>query len=613
MAPFSSGGLRRAPPEPACWQRRRVPRTRPQTDVLPPGPGVPPPSRRPRAGGAPPCGGARRRDTALGLAAGRETEREALSAARGAAAGRGRGAGSRVRGRETVGSSNMEEDVSLKFRQQLLFIDENLVAEDVAALKFLCTDLLPFKKLESVKSAVDIFQLLMAEEYLNKEDTFLLAELLYRIKCHSLLKKLGYTKEKVQECLREKGRVSPYRQMLYELSENITNEMLKHIIFLLQNCLPKRRIIYSALDLLILLEKQGLLTEDNVQMLEEVCMNVSPDLLETVNCYKRTKVPLPQQNTLPVKESSLFHTGDIRVFTSPQETSIKSVSSNINDNKATNLTQGFSEMNLELPEEFSNKMKSYKMDGPHRGFCLIINNVNFDRSLQERKGSCKDAGELEQVFTWLGLDVRTYTDLTSWEIKDLMQTWQRLQDHKDRDCFICCILSHGESGAIYGKDEELVSIRMIMSHFTAKQCPQLAEKPKLFFIQACQGKEIQCPVYVEADARIPDLSSMQQSVSPSESIPEEADFLLGMATIDGYVSFRHIQQGAWYIQALCSKLQLLVPRGEDILSILTEVNEDVGRRVDRLGTKKQMPQPAYTLRRKLIFPIPRNPPPSQQH
>jgi len=45
----------------------------------------------------------------------------------------------------------------------------------------------------------------------------------------------------------------------------------------------------SALELLILLEKQGLLTENNVQMLEEVCINVSPDLLETVNCYKRAK------------------------------------------------------------------------------------------------------------------------------------------------------------------------------------------------------------------------------------------------------------------------------------------------------------------------------------
>ncbi|KAM6421516.1 caspase-10 [Rhynochetos jubatus] len=514
----------------------------------------------------------------------------------------------------------MEDDVSLKFRQQLLFIDENLVAEDVAALKFLCTDLLPFRKLENVKSAVDVFELLMAKEYLNEGDTFLLAELLYRIKCHSLLKKLGYTKEKVQEYLPEKGRVSPYRQMLYDLSENITNEMLKDIIFLLRDYLPKRRTTLSALDLMILLENQGLLTENNVQMLEEVCMNVSPDLLETVNCYKRPKVSLPQQeNTMPAKKPSLPHSGDISVFASSQEISIKSVGSNINENKAANLMQAFSEMNLEVPGEFSNvkneskKMTCYKMDGLHRGICLVINNVNFDAPLLERKGSCKDAGELERVFTWLGLDVKVYRDLTSEEIKDVMRTWQHFQDHKDRDCFICCILSHGESGAIYGKDAQLVSIRMIMSYFTAKQCPQLAEKPKLFFIQACQGKEIQCPVYVEADARIPDLSSMRQNVSPSESIPEEADFLLGMATIDGYVSFRHTQDGAWYIQALCSKLQLLVPRGEDILSILTEVNEDVGRRVDRWGTKKQMPQPAYTLRRKFIFPVPRDPPPSQQH
>ncbi|KAM4775950.1 caspase-10 isoform 1-T3 [Cyanocitta cristata] len=470
----------------------------------------------------------------------------------------------------------MEDDVSLKFHQQLLLISENLVTEDVAALKFLCTDLLHHRKLEGVKSALDIFKLLMAQEYLNAEDTFLLAELLYRIKCHSLLEKLGYTKEKVQERLHEKGRVSPYRQMLYELSENITNEMLKEIIFLLQGHLPKRWITLSALDLLILLEKQGLLTKYNVQILEDVCVTVSPDLLETIKCYKKAK-----------------------------------------DNKAANFTQAFPELNLELRGEFSNveneskNMTSYKMDGPHRGFCLIINNVNFNSS--QRKGSCKDAEQLERVFTWLGLDVRTYTDLTSGDIRSLMQTWQHSQDHKDRNCFVCCILSHGESGAIYGTDEKLVLIRTLMSHFTASQCPHLAAKPKLFFIQACQGNKIQRPVYVDTDAQTPDLSSMQESFPLFESIPEEADFLLSMATVDGYVSFRHIEEGTWYIQALCSKLQLLVPRGEDILSILTQVNEDVARRVSPSGTKKQMPQPAYTFRRKFIFPIPTAPPPSEQH
>ncbi|XP_023786588.1 caspase-10 [Cyanistes caeruleus] len=468
----------------------------------------------------------------------------------------------------------MENDVSFKFHQQLFFISENLVTEDVAALKFLCTDLLHLRQLEGVKSAADIFKLLMAQDYLNAEDTFLLAELLYRIKCHFLLEKLGYTKEKVQEHLREKGRVSPYRQMLYELSENITNEMLDEITFLLH--LPKRWMILSALDLLTLLEKQGLLTKDNVQILENVCMKVSPDLLKTIDCYKKAK-----------------------------------------DDKAANFTQGFSELNLELHGEFnsvengSKTMASYKMDGPHRGFCLIINNVNFISS--QRKGSCKDAEQLERVFTWLGLDVRTYTDLTSGDIKNLMETWQHVQDHEDRNCFICCILSHGKSGAIYGTDEKLVSIRMLTSHFTAKQCPQLAAKPKLFFIQACQGDNIQRPVYVDTDGPTPDSSSVQERVSLYESIPEDADFLLGMATVDGCAAFRHIEEGAWYIQALCSKLQLLVPRGEDILTILTQVNEDVAKRDSPSGMKKQMPQPAYTLRRKFIFPIPMAPPPSEQY
>ncbi|NWI39947.1 CASPA protein, partial [Picathartes gymnocephalus] len=523
-------------------------------------------------------------------------------------------------GRETLGSSNMEKDVSLKFHQQVFLISENLVTEDVAALKFLCTDLLHLSKLEGVKSAADIFKLLMAQEYLNAEDTFLLAELLYRIKCYSLLEKLGYTKEKVQECLHEKGRVSPYRQMLYELSENITNEMLKEIIFLLQNCLPKRWINLSALDLLILLEKQGLLTKDNVQILEDVFTNVSPYLLQTIKCYKKAKVLCCNIYSSPdvwTAAKLLKELGGLPSFWPTKMHKRRCVLLSC-EHEGT-AVDGFFCFNPRLNTgyfsalkpfffSFLQTMTSYKMNGPHRGFCLIINNVNF--SSCQRKGSCKDAEQLERVFTWLGLDVRTYTDLTSGDIRSLMQTWQHVQDHKDRNCFICCILSHGESGAIYGIDEKRVPIRALTSHFTAKHCPQLAAKPKLFFIQACQGNNVQRPVCVDTDGQTPALSSMQESVSLFESIPEEADFLLGMATVDGYVSFRHILEGTWYIQALCSKLQLLVPRGEDILSILTQVNEDVARRVSSSGTKKQMPQPAYTLRRKLIFPIPMAPPPS---
>ncbi|NXH09019.1 CASPA protein, partial [Loxia leucoptera] len=507
-------------------------------------------------------------------------------------------------------SSNMENDISLKFRQQLFLISENLVSEDVAALKFLCTDLLNLSKLEGVKSAVDIFKLLMAQEYLNAEDTFLLAELLYRIKCHSLLEKIGYTKEKVQERLSEKGRISPYRQMLYELSENITSEMLKKIIFLLQNHLPKQWTILSALDLLTSLEKQGLLTKDNVKILEDVCMTVSPDLLETIDCYKKgkgEKIKIKNKNNQKMFRIYLLN----MIMLSCMEELFLSLKQYFKYKKWSIVAKLLFAASTNIGLVFINiyaTIKSYKMDGPHRGFCLIINNVNFNSS--QRKGSCKDAEQLERVFTWLGLEVRTYTDLTSGEMINLMETWQHMQDHQDRNCFICCILSHGKSGAIYGTDYRLVSIRVLTSHFTAKHCPQLAAKPKLFFIQACQGDKVQRPVYVDTDGPTPDLSSVQERISLYESIPEEADFLLGMATVDGYVSFRHIEEGTWYIQALCSKLQLLVPRGEDILSILTQVNEDVARRDSPSGTKKQMPQPAYTLRRKFIFPIPMAPPPS---
>ncbi|NXF83928.1 CASPA protein, partial [Sclerurus mexicanus] len=519
--------------------------------------------------------------------------------------------------------ATMENDVSLKFRPQLLSISENLVAEDVAALKFFCTDLLARKKLEGVKSAIDVFDLLMNEAYLSVEDTFLLAELLYRIKCPFLLEKLGYTQEKVQECLPEKGRVSPYRQMLYELSENITNEMVKNIIFLLQKDLPKRSANLicenvdkgayggkSALDLLILLEKQDLLTENKVQILEEVCMKVSPNLLKIINCYKKGK------ESILVPWMSLFcNIGTNRNLAFVTKIYLIKITGSTFRTDPLNMLSHMEELFLSMKQYFNTKtfflsflqkQKIYKMDGPHRGFCLVINNVKFGSS--ERRGSFKDAEELERVFTWLGLDVRIYPNLTSGQIIELMQTWQRSQDHKDRDCFICCILSHGESGAIYGTDEKPVSIRTITSHFTATKCPQLTGKPKLFFIQACQGTKIQRPVNVEADARVHDSSSTQQSVSLSESIPEDADFLLGLATVDGCVAFRHIQEGAWYIQALCSNLQLLVPRGEDILSILAEVNDDVASRVN--GGAKQMPQPAYTLRGKVIFPIPRDPPPS---
>ncbi|KAF4080072.1 hypothetical protein AMELA_G00166170 [Ameiurus melas] len=171
------------------------------------------------------------------------------------------------------------------------------------------------------------------------------------------------------------------------------------------------------------------------------------------------------------------------------------------------------------------------------------------------------------------------------------------KDHSRMDIFVCCILSHGEKGAVFGIDGESVAIRDLTLPFA--ECSTLTGKPKLFFIQACQGNDLQKGVLMkdgfkgelEDDAKKADLSS----------VPIEADFLIGMATVESYKSFRHIREGSIYIQELCKHLKDCCPKKEDLLSILTKVNRSVSAR--DLNRHKQMPEPRYTLTRKVVLPM----------
>ncbi|XP_036109900.1 caspase-10 isoform X2 [Molossus molossus] len=381
-------------------------------------------------------------------------------------------------------SSSSDDNGIGNFRRRLLNIDSNLGDQAVEKLKFLCRDFVSHKKLERSRSALDIFDHLMTEDLLSEKDPFLLAELLCIMQHSSLLKYLNCTKEQVKRLLPTQKKVSLFRKLLYELSEDIDSEDLKDMIFLVRESLPK------------------------VQMEETM----------------------------------------------------------------------------------------YRMDRKHRGFCVIINNRSFN-SLSERKGTNKDAECLKLVFQWLGFIIDIYDNVTKSHLEKVLQKYKRHPDHADGDCFVFCVLTHGRFGAVYSSDEALIPIREIMSHFTAQQCPSLANKPKLFFIQACQGEEIQSSVSIQADAINPEPTDPPLE----DSVPVEADFLLGLATVPGYVSFRHKTKGSWYIQALCKYLKDYVPKHEDILSILTAVNDNVSRQGE---TKKQMPQPVFTLRKKVIFPVP---------
>ncbi|XP_077304752.1 caspase-10 [Lithobates pipiens] len=488
----------------------------------------------------------------------------------------------------------------MDFIQLLYDIDNNLGQEDFESLKFLCMGLIPNKKLEKMKSSLDLFEELQKSGELSEDNMFILPELLYLIGQHNLLKKLNTNKSAMTEALIKERYISMYRRMLFELSESITKEDLRSIIFLLD--IPSKfRENKNFLDILCYLDKTEVITEDNLEALEKVFCNVSQDLLKKINQYKEYKeLPRRIMPSAPTENTQL----------SEPQISVQAVSSIDTEFHGDDLDsirehiQKVQELPSQKDVESENdiaalslqdrtKSEVYPMNQKCRGYCVIINNSDFLKS-DPRPGTEKDADYLERVFSWLGFEVVVYNEQKAQQICDIMSNFQ-MKDHTERDCFVCCILTHGQSQAILGTDNEVVKINVIVSKFSPQNCKTLAGKPKLFFIQACQGKNTQGAHSIEEDA-----------VSATKTIPNDADVLIGMSTVDGCFSYRHIELGTWYIQALCSNLIKMVPKGEDILSILTKVNRDVSEKeYSKSGTiLKQMPQPAYTLRMKLVFPIP---------
>ncbi|XP_041374913.1 uncharacterized protein LOC121387773 [Gigantopelta aegis] len=249
----------------------------------------------------------------------------------------------------------------------------------------------------------------------------------------------------------------------------------------------------------------------------------------------------------------------------------------------------------------------YKMDAVPRGICLIINNRDFyqdpndshSKAMPSREGTDVDAKKLQDTFQRLQFIVKCYTDLTDTDMARLASQ-VALEDHSEFDCFVCCILSHGAEGKLYGSNGRLLSITDLTGPFKSQTCPSLAGKPKLFFIQACQGREKQHGQEIQTDSAY-ELVDVD-APPPTEVIPNEADFLFGYATVIGFVSYRSKTHGSWYISKLTEMLNKYAKK-EDILSLLLLVNNEVGKAnaVMDGGRYKQSPAPLYTLRKKLIF------------
>ncbi|XP_011196296.2 caspase, partial [Zeugodacus cucurbitae] len=205
----------------------------------------------------------------------------------------------------------------------------------------------------------------------------------------------------------------------------------------------------------------------------------------------------------------------------------------------------------------------YNMRHKNRGLALIFNHENFDvPTLEPRTGTNVDCENLTQVLKKLDFDVNVFKDCRLNELKQQLVSASQ-KDHSENDCILVAILSHGEHGYIYAKDVQY-KLDAIWSYFTPQKCPSLAGKPKLFFIQACQGDECDPGVTLNRRTETDGDSSM------SYKIPLHADFLIAHSTMPGFCSFRCPMQGSWFIHALCTELEMNGKR-LDMFTLLTFV------------------------------------------
>ncbi|NXG71460.1 CASP8 protein, partial [Baryphthengus martii] len=457
--------------------------------------------------------------------------------------------------------------MSADFQKLLFNISEALVTNELAALKFLSLEHIPLRKLEAIQNAQDFFEALREKGMIGAGNLSLLKELFYRIgRIDLLAAHLGSSREEMWRELQIPGRaqVSAYRQLLYGIAEDLTQRDVQNVKFLLQEKIPKNKLQDNAsmLKVLLEMEKNGIIKEDDLEVLKDILKGFRADIKKKIDIYEEKK----KGKLFNLLFKTYFSFGCLAL-----------------------LSYIFS-LFLQLVE-------SYEMKNNPHGYCVILNNYIFKNPDEAREGTKKDGEAVKTVFKWLQFETVEHMDLEAKQMYAKVKEYSR-KDHSNMDCFVCFIFSHGEKDKLKGVDNEFVNIKDLVSCFSGSKCPSLAGKPKLFFIQACQGSVGHPAVTVKEDFS----GHLETDATPMTSIPDLSDILVGMATVEDYESYRCTKTGSIYIQCLCDKMKLLCPDHKDLITILTEVNKEVGGRV--LNGWKQMPKITSTLRKQLIFKSP---------
>lgn len=267
----------------------------------------------------------------------------------------------------------------------------------------------------------------------------------------------------------------------------------------------------------------------------------------------------------------------------------------------------------DAPMPVGRKEPNYYMQHKERGHALILAYENFSSFGPPRRDCAEnDVETVTAAFKQLKFNVTTHWDQRRDDLLKVLRQ-ESLSDHSDHDCLVVVLMSHG---GVYDNNDEFfwtydhkVKTSELWKNFTPEKCPTLAGKPKMFFLQACRGDNVDKGVRLQR----PKAMRVQTDSLPVEkdyAIPLHADILIMWASYIGAYAFKSANNGingSVFLHYL-SKVLREAGEHEDLSSMLLRVTREVAICYESyvpgnfaLDKNKQIPYTVSTLMRKVFF------------
>lgn len=203
---------------------------------------------------------------------------------------------------------------------------------------------------------------------------------------------------------------------------------------------------------------------------------------------------------------------------------------------------------------------AYPMGSNPKGHALILN-INNIKDRDERTGSDVDMANLKKLFKGLGYIVHPKVDLTERQFKNVIYEFINICESEKANSIVVFIMSHGEaakdstrSSDILAADGITINTDWIIEQFVQEKLTK--NIPKLFFIQACRGKNSDFG-WKHCDGEnncLQNDSTYMYSIG-SNIQRRYKDVFIAYATIPGYTAKRDPIDGTWFVQKFCEVIR----------------------------------------------------------